>query len=200
MTKVSLNIAGLENLVAEFEETWDSECVTPGFYLSISQSIKILSQQAISEPYLLRDWVWINAQFRIAHPSDEVTARVSWAAIMLFMSMVHQLENGNEDIISDICWLTDKTVETLLDQLGPQAINKFISPKEQRRIDDLIIELAELDKEDLEELEKDAQNTAKEFSTIHHTAYFPSISTKLWELYTYCPKSACDLGAYSVRL
>ena len=179
LAKTNGNAASLQNSIEQFERSWSSECVTSDFYLSISTSIRILSQHAISEPYLLRDWVWINAQLRITHPSDEESARTSWAAIKLFIAMVHQLKDGDQNIISDICWLTDRTVETLLDHLGPQAINRFISPEEQRRIDDLIIELAELDKEDLAELEVSAKEIAKAFSTIHHTAYFPSISTKL---------------------
>ena len=177
--KNHVNVDSLQDSLKQFEKTWNAKCVTSDFYLSVSKSIRILSQQAISEPYLLRDWVWINAQFRIAHPFDEDTAQTSWAAIRLLISMVDQLNSGNQEIISSICWLTDRTMERLLDQLGPQAINRFISSEEQYRIDDLIIELAELVKEDLEELEAAANEIAREFSTIHHTAYFPSIATKL---------------------
>lgn len=169
----------LQELLKHQEKLWSPECAASDFYLSISRAIRILNQHAISDPYLLRDWVWINAQFRITHPTVENSARTSWAAIRLFLSMVEQLKSGNQDVMREICWLTDRTVEVLLDQLGPQAINRFISPEEQSKIDDLIIELAESDKEDLEELEAVAKSTAKEFSTIHHTAYFPSIANKI---------------------
>ncbi len=181
-TNASINVARLHDMLKQQEMAWSPECATTDFYLSLSRSIQIVTQHASSEPYLLRDWVWINAQFRIAHPYDEYTARTSWAAIGLFIFMVQQLESGSRDILADICWLTDRTVETLLDQLGAQAINRFISPAEQSRIDDLIIELAESDKEDLEELELVAKMAAKEFSMVHHTAYFPSISNKLLAL------------------
>ncbi|TQV87666.1 DrmE family protein [Aliikangiella coralliicola] len=164
------------------EMSWEPEFCTSEFYHNISNSIRVLSQHAISEPYLLRDWVWINAQFRIAHTSDEDVARTSWASLSSFISLVQQLEGGNQDMLVEICWLTDRTVELLLGKLGSQAINKFISPEEQRRIDDLIIEFAESDKDDLVQLNTFAKKVSSEFSAIHHAAYFPSIANKLLAL------------------
>ncbi|RLT91256.1 MULTISPECIES: DrmE family protein [unclassified Ketobacter] len=178
-TDYRINTTKLHGALEQWDTSWSPECDTPEFYHRISRAIRLLTQYAVSEPYLLRDWVWINAQFRIAHPSNEEVARTSWSAISLFVTLVQQLESGNQDVLMDICWLTDRTVETLLGMLGARAINKFISPEEQKRMDDLIIELAEAENEDLDQLKAFAEGVATEFSEIHHTAYFPSIANKL---------------------
>ncbi|MEX1221774.1 MAG: DrmE family protein [Idiomarina sp.] len=178
-TDYRINATKLEAALKRWDTSWAPECDTPEFYLRTSSAIRLLTQYAISEPYLLRDWVWINAQFRIAHPSNEEVARPSWSAISLFVTLVQQLESGYKDVLVDICWLTDRTVEILLGLLGARAINKFISPEEQKRIDDLIIELAEAENEDLDHLKSFAEGVATEFAEIHHAAYFPSIANKL---------------------
>lgn len=178
-TEYRINTVKLQNALNQWDSSWAPECDTPAFYLQISSAIRLLTQKALSEPYLLRDWVWINAQFRIAHPSNEEVARTSWSAISLFVNLVQQLESGNQDVLIEICWLTDRTVEMLLGLLGARAINKFISPEEQKRIDDLIVELAEAENEDLDQLKSFAEGVATEFSEIHHAAYFPSIANKL---------------------
>lgn len=185
-----LSIAELQDWLAQSDGTWSPISVSPDFYNGISNSIRVLSTKAASEPYLLRDWVWINAQFRISHPQKEEVARISWSAICVFNSLVELLEQGNKDVLPNICWLTDKTVETLLGLLGPQAINKFISLEEQSRIDDLLIELAEDNGVSMDDLEVTAKAVAKEFSTIHHNAYFPSIATKLLGLCKVAHKSS----------
>lgn len=181
-TDYRVNSTELQEALKKWEMSWTPECDTPEFYLSISNTIRLLTQHAVSEPYLLRDWVWINAQFRIAHPSNEGVSRASWSSISLLLTMVQQLESGNQDILVEICWLTDRTVEVLLGMLGSEAINKFISPEEQKQIDDLIIELAEAGNDDLDKLKAFAKEVATEFSVIHHTTYFHSISNKLLEL------------------
>lgn len=180
ITKV--NLAQLQQSLKLTEQSWDEDCATSDFFASISKSIRTLSQLAKSEPYLLRDWVWVNAQFRIAHPKNEETARIAWSALVVFITMVQHLRDGGQDTLSEICWLTDQTVEMLLDQVGSQAINIFISHEEHRRIDDLLLELAEYEKENLEELVTSANTTSEEFSKIHHAAYFPSIEAKLSKL------------------
>ena len=178
-TPSKVNVSELQDQLRYYEKSWHANCVTDDFYLGISESIRKLIEQAPSEPYLLRDWVWINARFRIAHPSTKDTARITWSALNLLTSMMTQLENGDKDVISDIVWLTDRTVEIVLDQLGPQSINRFISPEEQSKIDDLIMKLGESDEEGFEDLEAVAKDTAAMFTTIHHAAYFPSIASKL---------------------
>lgn len=181
-TDYRINVTKLQGALEQWDTSWSPECDTTEFYLSTSRAIRLLTQYAVSEPYLLRDWVWINAQFRIAHPSNEEAARTSWSAIGLFATLVQQLESGNQDALIDICWLTDRTVEVLLGMLGARAINKFISPEEQKRIDDLIVELAEAEGADLGRLKSFAEGVATELSEIHHAAYFPSIANKLLRL------------------
>ncbi|WP_417360917.1 MULTISPECIES: DrmE family protein [Gammaproteobacteria] len=181
-TGCRVNTAKLQGALNQWGVSWAPECDTPEFYLRISTAIRLLNQYAISEPYLLRDWVWITAQFRIAHSSDEDVARESWSAMGLFVTLIQQLESGNRDVLIDVCWLTDRTIEKLLGFLGARAINKFISSEEIERIDDLLIELADAENDDLNQLKSFAKKIATEFSEIHNAAYFPSMANKLLDL------------------
>lgn len=181
-TDNKVNIVMFQKALKQWEMSWRGGFEGTGLYLKISSCIKSLTELDNLEPYLIRDWVWITAQYRITHESNEEVARTCWAAINLFETIVQKMMNESMNILEELCWLTDMTVETLLGILGPQAINRFISSEEQQKIDDLIISLAESDNYNLDELIFFATEVVAEFSTIHHSNYFPSIADKLSKL------------------
>lgn len=160
-------------------QSWEPTCVTDEIYKQMSSAIRKLVELAKSDPYLIHDWVWAAAQLRIAHPWDEVTARKAWAGIIVFLDLLSKKDSGDQELVPKLRWLTDRVTEGLIDAIGPHAVDRFVSSTEREQIDDLLLRLAEASEPDLQTLLHSAEAVADDFSSVHHSAYFPSVATKL---------------------
>lgn len=159
--------------------SWDRDCVTDDFYQQISTAIHRLVELAQSDPYLIRDWVWIAAQLRVAHPDDEPTARAAWGGLIVFLDLMSTEESADSELLPTLRWLTDRVIEDLIESTGPHAVDRFVSSAEQAQIDDLLLDLAEASEPDLQTLLRKAERVADDLSSVHHLAYFPGVAAKL---------------------
>lgn len=180
--------ATLTKALEDADRSWSSSCVTGAFYGEISEAIHQLVELAGSDPYLIRDWVWTAAQLRIAHPGNEPAARAAWSGLTVLLSIMSSANSGDAELLPSLRWLTDRVVEDLIGATGPHAVDQFVSPAELERIDDFLLELAEASEPGLQTLVNTAQRVAEDFSSIHHSAYFPSAAAKLRTL----AHIACD--------
>lgn len=162
--------------------SWDRSCVTQETYQQISSAVHRLVELAGETPYLIRDWIWTAAQLRIAHPNNETAARTAWAGITVFLDLLSTAESTMYELLPTLRWLTDQVIEDLIEATGPHAVDRFVSPAEQARIDDLLLELAEAAEPDLQTLVRTAEQVAYDLSSVHHAAYYPSVAAKLRDL------------------
>lgn len=172
----------LQEQLEDAAQSWNSQCVTSDFPLRISEGIADLARLVHSDPYLIRDWVWVAARLRIAHPHDQPTARSAWGGLIVFLGFMNQIRAGKQELLPSLRWISDRVVEDLIESVGPQAINQFVSPKEQERIDDLLLKLTETTEPDRQTLVDEAERVAHAIDCIHHTSYFPASSAKLRSL------------------
>jgi len=175
-------IAQLTSDLKDAKEAWSPYCISNNTYEQASQAIETIAELSSSNPYIIRDWVWIASQLRIAHPHDLQTSSTAWAGINVLLKCISISNNSEDAYLSSLNWLTDRVVEELIETTGPQMINRYVTHEEREQIDDLLLVLAEKNEPKLSTLIENASYIAQLFSSIHHQAYFPSAAEKLLNL------------------
>ena len=129
----------------------------------------------------MRDWIWIGSQYRI-HGGTPRLRSIAGCGIFYLCRHVDEHWQADDRIVCDLRWVTHQTKSSLADELGDEALRRFLTSAEQKAVDDVWLSLYEEDAHLDASLAEQLSPYASRFRDLSSDCYLPFLSEKLDEL------------------